>query len=1493
MWNFNKNSHDEEFYYFNDDLKAVNHKASVNSKCQYSAKNQFPNKNIKTNNQNVHFETHTDSVFTPTDPSDFQIDQPLNHEQHALSSSPTSLSSPVKIKSILKKKSSNNTTPNPIHFKNPILFNNAQISKNLNHNKPKYLLDSNLIKFMLDQDDFEFNVARIFQFFEDTYINNGASTSNNLNYHSFTSASSTNGKVTGYNFLNSFTDNVRYSTLKKGVVYSCLNNIFETYNTQGIFLNLNNINSSAENSIPSANKLDSFRNSSPFSEKNNFSEPIGIFDEFLNSKLYTFTCNNPPDPSSLNSGNLNQQDLAANNTNSKSEIIQITNKTVLQLFLIKENFSKLLDIWLASYYSYLKDYNFKLYTSNSKNFISSDDIDNVESYYYSYQDDEDYINYLNSDSKNNQSPINLKNKKNDNENVKRKTKNSYNESRAYGNSIYNKILQNVEKKPLLNKFPPQELSIDDLLSISRAEKISRILTSSYTPISVLNLILFSPELISKVWSITFYPFNYKFKPLLNTFIRFNEKLLNQYKYFRSIYINILINPNNDFIYNLTDIFIKRNININQMLEFFLKLILTDKWNSSTGIINKLNDEGFISSILNLLSSKYPSSIQNNAADLLRDIIKNSTYSTHDPNADEYDYLLFPETHLTNPNTLGGHSLLRDLCSYKQIKKLFEKIKNETGVPLALSIDILIDIIRNNNTDYDYINLLIKENFDIVYDNDFDLLEVYPVTERDPIYLNNILTIGTEYLDYFYKFLVSANGDNLTDESYFENDFDYNLFIKAFNLETYNNVMNISEEKRKAGEKELLLKKQNMEDYPLEQERKIQNQRSCANFKYFLESFIKRQKSEQVPLSSSDIPDKNDNSSTFDQEQIDEANDKNYKINKDFYKLEIPIPFYPEDHIDSDNDVLKTLAESLPKNPNFIQTSMGIVPRLNRDKFKIIELTAELLHLSGLKLYNSINCEDLIEERMTLQRERENNIFEAMNDDLLSDNEENDNINDMEVIYYFNENLDKLDIANNDFDIKENEYDDTDDLDNSDIDELVNEEQNFPESVLHESLTVSNNEKKLNQDLKKEKIGKLTVQIDDIKNSMKGLKIDTSSPPKTPPNQEVYSDLSQEQFYSENGIIDMDLVNDIIENEKNINSSNKSFSPNPLSPQSSDFITDVGNLATIEFSKGGFNGEGNLQLSTNSINNSEKEVKKEVHAVEYDGGEYDLYENYGSQYNENCDIERDISENEIHINEENDNENGVQYNDYIDRTTAFKDYNTLYEGFDLNEVEIRELGSFSCLNDYKIFLNKFENRKNDKNIVLNKYQERELEKYIFLIQYILQNKTYFVCQIENQEYDILKEMKSRNYLSLGDKYKLKLKETNFLKLLFRKFLLKYPWHILLDNVLYDFFQQIMNLPSFNLNLNILLIDDLFVNVKINNILLYIYEKNDEFYKKTQLEFGMMGHVFLISEEVFKFIMVNNLNLINYKIVDQFTKKFFQFSFMNMNIRNNYGFSNTIM
>lgn len=227
------------------------------------------------------------------------------------------------------------------------------------------------------------------------------------------------------------------------------------------------------------------------------------------------------------------------------------------------------------------------------------------------------------------------------------------------------------------------------------------------------------ELVQQIWEILDYP-----APLS----------MNQAQFFTKISEHLLDKKTDDMI-----AFIKRQSNFVErfmrhiddppLMDFLLKVISTDKADNSTGIIDFLQKQRLIPSLIAFLGPDVPSYIQSAAGDFVKAFVTMSANSNSDN------------------STIGPNELSRELVSEPVVRE-FVRLMLFGGTGLATGVGIIIEIIRKNNSDYDYMPVL------------FITMKTHPPGPRDPIYLGTLVRIFSQHVPEFQAMLTRPSNKTL-------------------------------------------------------------------------------------------------------------------------------------------------------------------------------------------------------------------------------------------------------------------------------------------------------------------------------------------------------------------------------------------------------------------------------------------------------------------------------------------------------------------------------------------------------------------------------------------------------------------------------------------------------------------------------------------------------------------------------------------------------------
>ena len=215
-------------------------------------------------------------------------------------------------------------------------------------------------------------------------------------------------------------------------------------------------------------------------------------------------------------------------------------------------------------------------------------------------------------------------------------------------------------------------------------------------------------------------------PILAVFLKINETLLFEQT---SSYL--------DFFKSQLDIVDKflNHIEVSPLIEFLIKVLLTDHVKSPTGMIRFLYDQDLVPKCLNLLDNcKYSPGVQNSSGELLKALISISTNF-------KLDTLW-----------IGPNQLTRQLASPQYVDQLIDIVLLQRGHAMGVAVSIMIELIRKNNSDYDEIDLLETT----IVNN--------PPSQKDPIYLGHLLSRLAMRMEDLYALLINPENDDEDDET---------------------------------------------------------------------------------------------------------------------------------------------------------------------------------------------------------------------------------------------------------------------------------------------------------------------------------------------------------------------------------------------------------------------------------------------------------------------------------------------------------------------------------------------------------------------------------------------------------------------------------------------------------------------------------------------------------------------------------------------------------
>lgn len=304
------------------------------------------------------------------------------------------------------------------------------------------------------------------------------------------------------------------------------------------------------------------------------------------------------------------------------------------------------------------------------------------------------------------------------------------EEAVLGSTEEKQTSEEVSKSPEISaadETPPSDEKI-----IRRCNIIAEIYLSDRD--SVMDTLLARPHHLLKLWSVLRKPRLHRLGGLVALFVKINETLLvkRTERFLNLVRTHI----------PLVELFVKKNVDVALLNEFLIKLIITDRANRPTGVLDTLADQGFIPLVLSLVDLQYPFYVRDFAGDLLKNLI---SLLTNLQDSDD-DGLV-----------VGPNALTRALVDYRNIWKMAVRMR-QGGKTLFILVELIIELIRKNNDDYDKDSILM---FADVVPGSADhkrLLNTHPPSDRDPVYLDNILRVFSLNLPWIASCLEDSEDD---------------------------------------------------------------------------------------------------------------------------------------------------------------------------------------------------------------------------------------------------------------------------------------------------------------------------------------------------------------------------------------------------------------------------------------------------------------------------------------------------------------------------------------------------------------------------------------------------------------------------------------------------------------------------------------------------------------------------------------------------------------
>lgn len=260
-------------------------------------------------------------------------------------------------------------------------------------------------------------------------------------------------------------------------------------------------------------------------------------------------------------------------------------------------------------------------------------------------------------------------------------------------------------------LPPES---EEQVESRRACMAAEILSADVWPIS--SAIMEHETLLSRLWSIMDH-----FSPLSivasTYFMKINERLLDMDI---TGMMNFILKQE-----NIADRFLNHIVNP-PLMDFLLKVISTDKPDTPTGFIETFKKQELIPKLLDHLNPEYDTAVQSAAGDFLKAFVTISANSNNEL-----------------ASGIGPNELTRQLVSEEVMEKLIN-IMLKGGTSLSNGVGIIIELIRKNNSDYDFVQVM------------YTTLETHPPSDRDPIYLGHLVKLFAKYMPLFNDILVETS-----------------------------------------------------------------------------------------------------------------------------------------------------------------------------------------------------------------------------------------------------------------------------------------------------------------------------------------------------------------------------------------------------------------------------------------------------------------------------------------------------------------------------------------------------------------------------------------------------------------------------------------------------------------------------------------------------------------------------------------------------------------
>lgn len=269
-----------------------------------------------------------------------------------------------------------------------------------------------------------------------------------------------------------------------------------------------------------------------------------------------------------------------------------------------------------------------------------------------------------------------------------------------------------------------------------------------------NRIIETPKLMARLWLVLSSPNLQESSPSVSYMVQ----ILDHFMDTNSIELLNFIRRQED----LVDTFLAK-IDIPILMDFFLKIIQTDRADSPTGILETLSEQALIPKLIDILKP-HGTSQGNKGADMFRQTATTEflkaliSISSNTTLAIDLDTNIGPNQltrELASPAIMN--QIIHDIILYRIPGENDSDLPRTNKVGISNCVSILIELIRKNNSDYDmncgtYSSMLQgskgEQNGEVNVYVMFQWLKDFdqnPPGSRDPVYLGDMLRLFSENL----------------------------------------------------------------------------------------------------------------------------------------------------------------------------------------------------------------------------------------------------------------------------------------------------------------------------------------------------------------------------------------------------------------------------------------------------------------------------------------------------------------------------------------------------------------------------------------------------------------------------------------------------------------------------------------------------------------------------------------------------------------------------